>query len=116
MNWTCPKQLIFDQNYLGGPKLFWTHRRTRHNVLGGALQNNLLKLVSHIECRTCNCKASFIFMYFQNSPAAEVRDAYKQRRRAVAKIKVFMFSFKWILTKQNKNCYFEFPIWCQSRQ
>ena len=29
-NWTRPKRLALDQNYLAGPTLFWTHRRTRH--------------------------------------------------------------------------------------
>ena len=29
-NWTQSKQLLLDQNYLDGPKSFWTHRRTRH--------------------------------------------------------------------------------------
>ena len=35
--WTCPKwfecgqnELVINQNNLDGPKLFWTHRRTRH--------------------------------------------------------------------------------------
>ena len=32
MNWTCPKRLVLGQNDLDGPKSFWTHRRTRHNV------------------------------------------------------------------------------------
>ena len=32
-NWTGPKQLVLDQNYLDGPKSFWTHRRTRQETL-----------------------------------------------------------------------------------
>ena len=31
-NWTLPKLLVLDQNYLDGSKSFWTHRRTRHNM------------------------------------------------------------------------------------
>ena len=31
MNWTCPKQFVLDQNYLDGPKSFWTHKMIRHN-------------------------------------------------------------------------------------
>ena len=30
MNWISPKRLVLDQNDLDGPKLFWTHKRTRH--------------------------------------------------------------------------------------
>ena len=32
-NWNGPKRLVLDQNYLDGPKSFWTHRRTRHQFL-----------------------------------------------------------------------------------
>jgi len=29
-NWTCPKRLVLIENYLDGPKSFWTHRGTGH--------------------------------------------------------------------------------------
>ena len=41
MNQTHPKRLVLDQNYLEGPKSFWTHRRTRHLKLRSLRQNYL---------------------------------------------------------------------------
>ena len=29
-NWTRPKWLVLNQNFVDGPKSFWTHRRSRH--------------------------------------------------------------------------------------